>query len=86
MSLHLGIFRTKDSLLQAQEKVRLLQRRANGISLHDRGHVFNMELIQALELGFLLDVAETIVAGALAREESRGAHYRKDASSRDDKN
>jgi succinate dehydrogenase / fumarate reductase flavoprotein subunit len=48
--------------------------------------VFNSDLIQAFELDALLDVAETIVVGALAREESRGAHYRGDFSQRDDVN
>ena len=56
------------------------------LTLQDTGRVFNTDLIQALELQSLLDVAETIVAGALAREESRGAHYRSDFPRRDDAN
>ncbi len=86
MSLHLGIFRTQKSVTEARDKVRELKARATRVLLQDRGHIFNTDLIQALELQALLDVAETIVAGALAREESRGAHYRSDFPRRDDAN
>lgn len=86
MSQNLGIFRTQKSMAEAQEKVRQLKMRASKVCLQDHGRVFNSDLIQALELGALLDVAETIVAGALAREESRGAHYRSDFPNRDDAN
>jgi succinate dehydrogenase / fumarate reductase flavoprotein subunit len=86
MAHNLGIFRTEASLKEAAEKVRELRERAGRIELQDRGRVFNSELIQALELHSLLDVAETIVAGALARRESRGAHYRSDFPARDDAN
>jgi succinate dehydrogenase / fumarate reductase flavoprotein subunit len=84
MSLNLGIFRTKQSMTEARERVRALKDRADRVFLQDRGKVFNTDLIQALELQSLLDVAETIVAGAMAREESRGAHYRADFPKRDD--
>jgi succinate dehydrogenase / fumarate reductase flavoprotein subunit len=50
----------------------------------DKGRVFNTELMEAVELGFLLDCADTLVASALARDESRGAHYRDDHPLRDD--
>src|SRR5436853_7027207 len=86
MSLNLGIFRTQKSMKEAGEKVRELNARASHAFLQDHGKVFNTDLVQALELQALLDVAETIVAGALAREESRGAHYRSDFPSRDDAN
>ena len=56
------------------------------VSIQDKGDVFNTELTEAHELGCMLDCAEAIVAGALAREESRGAHYRDDFQSRDDAN
>lgn len=85
MSRNLGIFRTKESMTEALGQVRALQVRAAQVSLQDRGRVFNTDLIHALELRSLLDVAETIVAGALAREESRGAHYRSDFPARDDR-
>jgi len=86
MALNLGIFRTQKSMTEAFEKVRELKARAPHVFLQDRGKVFNTDLIQALELHSLLEVAETIVAGALAREESRGAHYRSDFLRRDDAN
>ncbi|TAJ10240.1 MAG: FAD-binding protein [Nitrospirae bacterium] len=84
MSLNLGIFRTKESMTEALGQVRALQARAAQVSLQDRGRVFNTDLIHALELQSLVDIAETIVAGALAREESRGAHYRSDFPARND--
>ncbi|MEK6618683.1 MAG: FAD-binding protein [Nitrospirota bacterium] len=86
MALNLGIFRTQKSMTEAFEKVRELKARAAHVFLQDRGKIFNTDLIQALELHSLLEVAETIVAGALAREESRGAHYRSDFLRRDDAN
>ncbi|MEK6526248.1 MAG: FAD-binding protein [Nitrospirota bacterium] len=86
MALNLGIFRTQKSVTEAFEKVRELKARAAHVFLQDRGKIFNTDLIQALELHSLLEVAETIVAGALAREESRGAHYRSDFLRRDDAN
>ena len=84
LSRNLGLFRTKESMAEAADVVRKLRSRAAHVMLHDHGRVFNSDLIQALELDALLDVAETIVAGALAREESRGAHYRSDFPARDD--
>jgi succinate dehydrogenase / fumarate reductase flavoprotein subunit len=84
MSRALGIFRTKDSMLEAAQTIRTLRARGARLALQDRGRVFNTDLIQALEVQSLLDVAETIVAGAMAREESRGAHYRSDFPDRDD--
>ena len=84
MSQNLGIFRTQKSMADARDKLRELKSRAARVYLHDTGKVFNTDLIQALELHSLLEIAETIVAGALAREESRGAHYRSDFPKRDD--
>jgi succinate dehydrogenase / fumarate reductase, flavoprotein subunit len=86
LSQNLGIFRTRASMASALETVKDLQARAGRIVLQDHGQVFNSDLIQAFELDALLDVAETIVVGALAREESRGAHYRGDFPQRDDVN
>jgi succinate dehydrogenase / fumarate reductase, flavoprotein subunit len=83
LSQNLGIFRTRASMASALETVRELQARAGRIALQDHGQVFNSDLIQAFELDALLDVAETIVVGGLAREESRGAHYRGDFPQRD---
>jgi succinate dehydrogenase / fumarate reductase flavoprotein subunit len=84
LSTNLGIFRTKESMTAAGSKVRELQRRAAAVTVQDKGQVFNTDLIQALELQCLVELAETIVAGALAREESRGAHYRSDFPTRND--
>jgi succinate dehydrogenase / fumarate reductase flavoprotein subunit len=84
MSTNLGLFRTKQSMTEALQQVRELKDRADGVRLQDKGRIFNTDLIQALELNCLADIAETVVAGALAREESRGAHYRSDFPKRDD--
>jgi succinate dehydrogenase / fumarate reductase, flavoprotein subunit len=84
LSTNLGIFRTKESMTAAGSKVRELQQRAAAVTVQDKGRVFNTDLIQALELQCLVELAETIVAGALAREESRGAHYRSDFPARND--
>ena len=84
LSTNLGIFRTKESMTAAGSKVRELQQRAAAVTVQDKGRVFNTDLIQVLELQCLVDLAETIVAGALAREESRGAHYRSDFPVRND--
>ena len=56
------------------------------VHVQDKGHIFNTDLIEALELQSLLDIADSIVMGALARQESRGAHYRGDYPKRDDAN
>ncbi len=81
-----GIYRTGPVLQQAAEKLARLQERARNLRLDDRSYTFNTQLIAALELSFMLDVAETIVASALARRESRGAHQRSDHPQRDDAN
>jgi succinate dehydrogenase / fumarate reductase flavoprotein subunit len=84
MSLNLGIFRTKESMTEALAAVRTLRERVDRVWVQDKGRIFNSDLIQALEVSCLVEIAETIVAGALAREESRGAHYRSDFPKRDD--
>jgi succinate dehydrogenase / fumarate reductase flavoprotein subunit len=86
MSQNLGIFRTSQSMAEAKDRLRELRARAEAVCVQDKGRVFNTELIQALELQSLVDVADTIVASALARQESRGAHYRSDYPARDDLN
>ena len=85
MSLNLGIFRTKPSMQEARTAIQDLKRRAEQMCVQDKGQIFNTDLIQALELQCLLDIAETIVVSALGREESRGAHYRADFPTRNDK-
>jgi succinate dehydrogenase / fumarate reductase flavoprotein subunit len=84
MNRNLGIFRTEQSMRDAMSRIRELKSRAPQVLVQDKGLVFNTDLIQALELDCLTDIAETIVSGALAREESRGAHYRGDFPKRDD--
>ena len=84
MSLNLGLVRTQESMSAALSAIAALTHRAASVTLQDKGLVFNTDLVQALELQCLLDVAETIVASALARTESRGAHYRSDYPARDD--
>lgn len=84
MSTNLGLVRTRDSMTKALDEVRRIRNLAHTVVLHDKGGVFNTDLIQALEVSSLADLAETIVAGALAREESRGAHYRSDYPTRRD--
>jgi fumarate reductase flavoprotein subunit len=80
-----GIYRTESSLKQAIQKLHELQARYRNVALDDHGRTFNTELISALELGFMLDVAQSIVECALHRTESRGAHQRTDFPARDDK-
>ncbi len=84
MSRHIGIFRTRERLEEGRRRLVELRRRAADIGVRDRSDCFNMELVAALETLSVLNLAETIVASALAREESRGAHYRLDFSERDD--
>ena len=79
-----GIYRSGGELSKASEKLRALQERFADIALDDRNHTFNTELTSALELSFMLDVAETIIQSALNRTESRGSHQRTDFPERDD--
>jgi len=79
-----GIFRTKDRLAEAAEKIKELRERYKKIKLRYAGRKFNFDLMWNLELGGSLDVAEAVVLGALAREESRGSHCRLDFTTRDD--
>lgn len=80
-----GIYRTAASLAEAAGKLRELQERFRDITLQDRSRTFNTELAGALELSFMLDVAEAIVQSALSRTESRGSHQRTDFPARNDK-
>jgi len=79
-----GIYREEAGLEKTCRTVAELQARVSGIQVHDKSNVFNTELQQVLELKNMLDVAETVSAGALARRESRGAHQRLDIPQRDD--
>jgi succinate dehydrogenase / fumarate reductase flavoprotein subunit len=84
MTIECAVFRSGPKLAKLLEEVRSLQERYRRIRVDDRGKGFNMDLIDAIELGRMLDLAEVMVVGALTREESRGAHSRVDFPKRDD--
>ncbi|MBC9822381.1 fumarate reductase (quinol) flavoprotein subunit [Terrabacter sp. MAHUQ-38] len=79
-----GIFRTEESLLGGAARLRELQERSESMAVDDHSRAFNTQVLAALELSNMLDVAEAIIAAALRREESRGAHQRLDFPARDD--
>jgi succinate dehydrogenase / fumarate reductase flavoprotein subunit len=86
MQAHVFVEREEQGLKQAVEKLAELQEAYRNVELQDKGKTFNTELVEAIELGFLLDCAEATTHSALARKESRGAHYRLDYLERDDAN
>jgi fumarate reductase flavoprotein subunit len=86
MEQHAGIYRSGEGLAAACAKLGELRRRYRNLELHDRTNVYNTDLLQALELGSMLDCAEAVVQSAAARKESRGAHQRLDFTERDDRN
>lgn len=84
MDRDVGVFRTGDGLERALQKVGELERRFADVGVGDRGRVYNSNLFHVLELENLLDLARVMITGAVAREESRGAHSRRDFPDRDD--
>jgi succinate dehydrogenase / fumarate reductase flavoprotein subunit len=84
MNEHVAVFRDAEGLAKAYETIRRLKEEAPRASIDDRGSVFNQDVIGAIELDYMLDVAETIVVAALDREESRGAQFRTDFPARND--
>ncbi|MFC2170693.1 succinate dehydrogenase flavoprotein subunit [Calditrichota bacterium] len=84
MTLDCGVFRTKEQLEKQHEKILELEERFKHIKVDDKGNRFNMDLLEANELGHMLEFSGAIVEGALKREESRGGHARKDFPTRDD--
>jgi len=86
MEQHAGIYRTGEGLAEACSRLAELRSRYAAIELQDKTNVYNTDLLQALELGSMLDCAEAVVACAAARTESRGAHQRLDCPGRDDTN
>jgi succinate dehydrogenase / fumarate reductase flavoprotein subunit len=79
-----GVYRTAETLTRARDTIASLKQRYQSLGVADKGTVFNTGLLEILELGCLLDLAEATVASALARTESRGAHSREDFPNRDD--
>ena len=83
---NVGVFRTEEGIQSALTRVREMQECARDITVMDKGKRFNTDILEAIELQNLLDLAEVTAASALARQESRGAHSREDYKSRDDEN
>jgi len=86
MDNNAAVFRTEETLKQALTDIHALKERYSRITVHDKGKRYNSDLLEAIELGFLLELAEVTVAGALNRKESRGGHAREDYPNRDDTN
>ncbi|MBI4337463.1 MAG: FAD-binding protein [Chloroflexi bacterium] len=84
MDQGLGVFRDQQGMEAALSRVLEVKDRYQRVPVRDKGRMFNTALIFALELGFMLDCAETIVRSALERKESRGAHFRRDYPQRND--
>src|SRR5881392_2096151 len=84
MNRHVAVFRDADGLNTAHEIVRRLKEEAKTAYIDDRGTVFNQDVLGAIELGYMLDVAESTVVAAIERKESRGAQYRTDFPERND--
>jgi succinate dehydrogenase / fumarate reductase flavoprotein subunit len=84
MNRQVGVFRSHDALADADRVAARMVRRAERLWVMDKGRTFNTDLTEALELQNVVQLARTIVAGALARQESRGAHFRQDFPRRDD--
>jgi succinate dehydrogenase subunit A (EC 1.3.5.1) len=81
-----SVFRTGELLCKQVEVLKELMDRYKNIAIDDKGEAYNTELVEALELGYLLEVSEALVHSALNRTESRGAHAREDYPERDDRN
>jgi succinate dehydrogenase / fumarate reductase flavoprotein subunit len=86
MDTNASVYRTEATLKQAEIDIAGLKERYLRVGVADRGKRYNTELLEAVELGFLLDLAECLVVSAMARNESRGGHFREDFPTRDDVN
>jgi succinate dehydrogenase / fumarate reductase flavoprotein subunit len=86
MELNCGVFRTEETLTAQRTLLDRLCQRFKTVRVFDKSLAYNLDLIETLELGHMLDFSKAIVEGALARTESRGAHYRDDFPKRDDEN
>jgi succinate dehydrogenase / fumarate reductase flavoprotein subunit len=81
---NVSVFRHGKMLIEVMDRLRLLKERCRHISIQDKGRCFNRDLLDAMEVGYMLDLAEAITLGAMNRDESRGAHFREDCPNRDD--
>lgn len=86
MDMNAQVYRTEETLTQALADIKGLQARYRNVAISDKGRRYNTDLLEAIELGFLLELAEALIVGALARKESRGGHAREDYQTRDDEN
>ncbi len=86
MDMNAQVYRTEVTLKQALNDVHALRDRYKNVSIQDKGTRYNTDLLEAIELGFLLDLAEVLVVSALERKETRGGHAREDYPHRDDVN
>jgi succinate dehydrogenase / fumarate reductase flavoprotein subunit len=86
MDRNAQVYRTEASLKQAENDIAALKERYARVVVQDKGRRFNTDLLEAVELGFLLELAEVLVVSARARNESRGGHFREDYQTRDDVN
>ncbi|RJK95282.1 succinate dehydrogenase flavoprotein subunit [Vallicoccus soli] len=86
MDLNAQVYRTEATLKQAENDISVLKQRYANVTVQDKGQRYNTDLLEAVELGFLLDLAEVLVVSAKARNESRGGHFREDYPTRDDVN
>jgi succinate dehydrogenase / fumarate reductase flavoprotein subunit len=85
MDKNAQVYRTEESLNEALDKIAELRVRYENISVQDKGQRFSTDLLEAIELGFLLDLAEVLAFTSRERRESRGGHFREDFETRDDK-
>jgi succinate dehydrogenase / fumarate reductase flavoprotein subunit len=86
MDRNAQVFRTEESLSECQSDLEALRQRYENVAIADKGKRYNSDLLEAIELGFLLDLAEVLVVSARNRKESRGGHAREDFQERDDEN
>ncbi|GAA2519580.1 MULTISPECIES: succinate dehydrogenase flavoprotein subunit [Kocuria] len=86
MDLNMQVFRTAETIQKALDDIAALEERYASISIQDQGKRFNLDLLEAVELGFLLELAKVMSVAALHRDESRGGHFREDFPNRDDEN
>ena len=84
MDLNAQVYRTEESLDEVLKKIAELRKRYENVQVQDKGMRFNTDLLEAIELGFLLDLAEVLVVTAKERRESRGGHFREDYPTRND--